>query len=183
MGGRWAASYLMAISASMVSNPKVFFDMEISSQPAGWIVMELYTDTTPHTVVIFPALYTDAKGIGHSGTNDSQFFIYTAKTEWFDSKHVGLDIMKEIKKVESSSRRITKLVDVAGRPMAWMGWLARATPLAQLGGHPHELEATASRPTTLSIYVFFLRTFLFILRMIKCGCIYLLFFFFFFFLV
>jgi hypothetical protein len=150
-------------------------------------MMELYTDTTPHTVVNFRALYTDAKGIGHSGTNDSQFFIYTAKTEWFDGKHVGLDIMKEIKKVESSSRRITKLVDVTGRPMAWMGWLARATPLAQLGGHPHELEATASRPTPfgghpkyLFFFFFFFRTFLFILSMIKCGCIYLIFFFFFF---
>ena len=146
MGGRRAASYPIAISASIASNLKVFFDMEIGSQPTGRIVMELYTDTTPCTTVNFCALYTGEKGIGHSGSNEYQFFICTTKIEWFDGKHMGLDIVKEIEKVGSSSRRIAMVI--AGRPHGLDG-VARAwaTPLAQLGGHPHELGVTTSRPT------------------------------------
>ncbi|GLT69635.1 hypothetical protein SLA2020_417710 [Shorea laevis] len=54
------------------------------------------------------------------GTNGSQFFICTAKTEWLDGKHVvfrpgrgGLDIVKAIEKVGSSSGRTSKPVVVA----------------------------------------------------------------------
>ncbi|KAF2302003.1 hypothetical protein GH714_031232 [Hevea brasiliensis] len=54
------------------------------------------------------------------GTNGSQFFICTAKTEWLDGKHVvfgnvveGLDVVKAIEKVGSSSGRTSKPVVIA----------------------------------------------------------------------
>jgi len=54
------------------------------------------------------------------GTNGSQFFICTAKTEWLDGKHVvfgqvidGLNVVKEIEKVGSGSGKTSKPVVIA----------------------------------------------------------------------
>ncbi|PIN20702.1 Cyclophilin type peptidyl-prolyl cis-trans isomerase [Handroanthus impetiginosus] len=53
-------------------------------------------------------------------TNGSQFFICTAKTSWLDGKHVvfgkvadGLDVVKAIEKVGTSSGRTAKPVVIA----------------------------------------------------------------------
>ncbi|GLT30704.1 hypothetical protein SLA2020_054950 [Shorea laevis] len=54
------------------------------------------------------------------GTNGSQFFICTARTEWLDGKHVvfgqiveGMDVIKAVEKVGSSSGRTSKSVVIA----------------------------------------------------------------------
>ncbi|XP_059649984.1 peptidyl-prolyl cis-trans isomerase-like [Cornus florida] len=53
------------------------------------------------------------------GTNGSQFFFRTAKIEWLDGKHVvfgkvvdGIDLVKSIEKVGSSSGRTSKAVTI-----------------------------------------------------------------------
>merc|ERR1712065_30564 len=50
-----------------MSNPSVFFDIEIDGQSAGRITMELYADTVPKTAENFRALCTGEKGTGKSG--------------------------------------------------------------------------------------------------------------------
>lgn len=53
-------------------------------------------------------------------TNGSQFFLCTVQTAWLDGKHVvfgsvtkGMDIVKNIEKVGSSSGKTTKQVVIA----------------------------------------------------------------------
>jgi len=47
--------------------PRCFFDITIGGEPAGRIVFELFTDTTPKTAENFRALCTGEKGDGSSG--------------------------------------------------------------------------------------------------------------------
>ena len=54
------------------------------------------------------------------GTNGSQFFLCTVKTDWLDGKHVvfgsvtkGMDVVQAIEAVGTSSGKTTKQVVIA----------------------------------------------------------------------
>lgn len=54
------------------------------------------------------------------GTNGSQFFLCTAETAWLDGKHVvfgsvvdGMDVVKAVEAVGSSSGATAKKVEIA----------------------------------------------------------------------
>jgi len=51
-----------------MSNPVVYFDMEIGGKPAGRIEMTLREDVVPKTVANFKALCTGEKGYGYAGS-------------------------------------------------------------------------------------------------------------------
>ncbi|KAG2448566.1 hypothetical protein HYH02_006457 [Chlamydomonas schloesseri] len=50
-----------------MENPRVWFDIQIGSEAAGRVVMELFADIVPKTVENFRALCTGEKGVGKSG--------------------------------------------------------------------------------------------------------------------
>ncbi|KXZ55225.1 hypothetical protein GPECTOR_3g367 [Gonium pectorale] len=50
-----------------MENPRVWFDIQIGSEAAGRVVMELFADIVPRTVENFRALCTGEKGVGKSG--------------------------------------------------------------------------------------------------------------------
>ena len=50
-----------------MTNPRVFFEIEIGGKSAGKIEMELFADVVPRTAENFRALCTGEKGKGSSG--------------------------------------------------------------------------------------------------------------------
>ena len=53
---------------TLMTNPRVFFDITIADQPAGRIIFELNADVVPKTAENFRALCTMEKGFGYKGS-------------------------------------------------------------------------------------------------------------------
>lgn len=50
-----------------MDNPRVFLDIDIGSEPAGRIVIELYAEVVPLTAENFRCLCTGERGVGKKG--------------------------------------------------------------------------------------------------------------------
>ncbi|KAJ6920884.1 peptidyl-prolyl cis-trans isomerase-like [Populus alba x Populus x berolinensis] len=90
------------------------------------------------------------------GTNGSQFFICTDKTEWLDGKHVvfgrvveGMNVVKAIEKVGSSGGRTSRPVVVAdcGKQAVWSALLEFEHSCT-----PWKSVDFGERPKDLSLY-------------------------------
>uniref|UniRef100_G1Q210 Peptidyl-prolyl cis-trans isomerase n=1 Tax=Myotis lucifugus TaxID=59463 RepID=G1Q210_MYOLU len=119
-------------------NPTVFSD--IDGDPLGRISFQLFSDKVPKTAENFGALSTGEKGFGYKGScfhtiipgfmcQGGDFtchhgtggeFIYAAKPEWLDGKHVvfgqvteGMHIVTAMERSGSRNGKTSKKITVA----------------------------------------------------------------------
>jgi len=64
---QFSAVAAQSVSKSKMARPRVFFDVTMGGKPAGRIVIELFSETTPKTAENFRALCTGEKGVGKQG--------------------------------------------------------------------------------------------------------------------